>query len=159
MSKLSKQRRVIKRLIKLFLICCLTLTIYICYEIGFPKILNAGQSQQQIISQTPQQTTAEELYKQGDILYKDGQYQAALETYQQALEIFQSIFRASENANQSLSLKIGETLHSIGAVYNKLADYPQALEYYQQAVKLRRQINDKEGIGSSLNSIGAVYFL
>ncbi len=159
MSKLSQKRRVIKRLIKLFLIYCLTLTFYLCYETAFPQILNADQSQQQIISQTPQQTEAEELYKQGNRLYNDGQYQAALETYQQALEIFQSFSRASENANQSLSLKIGETLHSIGAVYNKLADYPQALEYYQQAVKIRRQINDKKGVGSSLNSIGAVYFL
>ncbi len=158
MSKLSKKRRVIKRLIKLFLICCLTLTIYLYYETGFSQILNSYQSQQKIISQTTQQTEAEELYEQGDRLYKDGQYQLALEKYQQALEIYQLIYRISENANQSLSLKIGKTLHSIGAVYNKLADYPQALEYYQQAVKFRRQINDKEGIGSSFNSIGAVYF-
>ncbi|MGD1809477.1 CHAT domain-containing protein [Dapis sp. BLCC M126] len=158
MSKLSKKRRVIKRLIKLFFIYYLTLTIYLCYETVFPQILNAYQPQQQIISQAPQETEAEELYKQADRLYKDGQYQEALEKYQQALQIYQLIYRVSENGNQSLSLKIGKTLHSIGAVYNQLANYPQALEYYQQAVKLRRQINDKKGVGSSLNSIGAVYF-
>jgi len=159
MSKLSQKRRVVKRLIKLCLICCLTLTFYLCYERAFPQILNAYQSQQQIISEIPQETQAEEFYKQGNRLYKNRQYQLALEKYQQALEIYQLIYRASENANQSLSLKIGKTLHNIGAVYNKLADYPQALEYYQQAIKFRRQINDKKGIGSSLNSIGAVYFL
>ncbi|MGD1714225.1 CHAT domain-containing protein [Dapis sp. BLCC M172] len=158
MSKLSKKRRLIKRLIKLFLICCLTLTFYLCYETVFTQILNAYQPQQQLTSEIPQETQAEELYKQGDSLYKDSQYQKALEKYQQALKIYQLIYRVSENANQSLSLKIGKTLHSIGAVYNKLANYPQALEYYQQAVKFRRQINDKKGIGSSLNSIGAVYF-
>ncbi len=159
MSKLSQKRRRIKRLIKLFLICCLTLTFYLCYETAFPQILNTYQSQEQIISEIPQQTEAEELYKQGDRLYKEGKYQGALEKYQQALEIYQLIYRSLDNTNQSLSLKIGKTLHSIGAVYNKLAEYPQALEYYQQAVKFRRQINDKKGIGSSLNSIGAVYFL
>ncbi len=158
MSKLSKKRRVIKRLIKFFLIYWLTLTFYLCYETAFTQILNADESQEQIISQTPQQTEAEEIYKQGDRLYINSQYQLALEKYQQALEIYQLIYRVSENSNQSLSLKIGETLHSIGAVYNKLADYPQALEYYQQAVKLRRQINDQKGVGISLNSIGGVYF-
>ncbi|MGK7922261.1 MAG: tetratricopeptide repeat protein [Trichodesmium sp.] len=158
MSKLSQKRRVIKKLIKLFLIYCLTLSFYLCYETGFTQKLNAYQPQQQIISQTSQQTEAEKLYKQGNRLYNDGKYQDALKAYQQALERFQLISRALENANQSLSLKIGETLHSIGAVYKKLADYPQALKYYQQAVKFRRQINDKEGIGSSLNSIGGVYF-
>lgn len=160
MPKLS-QRRVIKKLIKLGLICCLSLIFYLCYETAIPQILNAYQLQlqRQLISQTPQQTQAEELYKQGEKLYKEGKYQAALATYQQALEIFKSFFRASKNAPKSLSLKIGETLHSIGAVYNKLTNYPQALEYYQQALKIRQEINDKPGIGSSLNSIGAIYFL
>ncbi|MGB3510200.1 MAG: tetratricopeptide repeat protein [Microcoleaceae cyanobacterium] len=158
MFKLS-QSRIIKRIIKVFLIYCLTLTIYLIYETANPQISNSTQPQYQLITQTSQQTQAEKLYQQGKKLYNDRKYQPALETYQQALEIFQSISRNSENPPKSLSLKIGETIHSIGATYNKLANYPQALNYYQQALKIRREINDKQGIGSSLNSIGAVYFL
>ncbi|NET44440.1 tetratricopeptide repeat protein [Okeania sp. SIO2B3] len=155
----SSGRRVIKRLIKFFLICCLSLTFYLCYETVFPQILNADQPQNQLISQTPQQTEAEELYQQGQQFYNDGQYQAALETYQKALEIFQLLYRLSDNSTHSLSLKISETFHSIGATYQKLTDYPQAFENHQQALKIRREINDKQGIGSSLNSIGAIYLL
>ncbi|MDJ0557049.1 MAG: tetratricopeptide repeat protein [Microcoleaceae cyanobacterium MO_207.B10] len=158
-NRFSQKRRVIKRLIKSSLICCLTLIFYLCYEAAIPQKLNSLQPQPQKISQTSQQTEAEKLYKQGKQLYNEGKYEAALETYQQALKIFLSISRASENANRYISLKIGEILHSIGATYNKLAKYPQALENYQQALEIRQQIKDKQGIGSSLNSIGAVYFL
>jgi tetratricopeptide (TPR) repeat protein len=39
-----------------------------------------------------------------------------------------------------------------------MGQYSQALEYYQQSLTLKQKVEDKLGVGHSLNSIGGVYY-
>lgn len=36
-------------------------------------------------------------------------------------------------------------------------EYPKALATYQRVLEIRRQLNDKAGIGQTLNNIGEAY--
>ncbi|HEY9874919.1 MAG TPA: CHAT domain-containing protein, partial [Candidatus Obscuribacterales bacterium] len=46
---------------------------------------------------------------------------------------------------------------NIGLVYSELGQHEQALQFYQQSLAIRREIDDKAGIGKSLHNIGLAY--
>jgi len=48
-------------------------------------------------------------------------------------------------------------LHQIANQYEGISNYPMALHYYLDALKIREQINDKNGMARSFNSMGLIY--
>jgi len=94
----------------------------------------------------------------------DKNYEKAIETHEKALKIRQEI--GDKHG-------IGSSLNNLGTIYNILADsakrnnnqselnkYLQLSgEYLTNALKMRREINDLNGIASALNNLGSLMIL
>lgn len=53
--------------------------------------------------------------------------------------------------------KMGLAYHTLGTAYYIQNEYAEGMKYLTKALKLRREINDSEGISSSLTNIGLIY--
>lgn len=50
------------------------------------------------------------------------------------------------------------TLQNIGLIYNEQGDIITSLDYFFRSLKMQESINDKNGMGYSLNNIAGTYF-
>ncbi len=66
-----------------------------------------------------------------------------------------------QNPSEIVKLKLltvlAEAYNSIGFINRHKGDIPQALEFYHKSLKLREELNDKEGMANSYNNIGFIY--
>ncbi|MCB0408777.1 MAG: tetratricopeptide repeat protein, partial [Flavobacteriales bacterium] len=63
----------------------------------------------------------------------------------------------SEKERFSLLKSKALALNNIGYIYDNKGDIPKALEYFHESLKIKEEINDKQGIASSYNNIGMLY--
>ena len=47
--------------------------------------------------------------------------------------------------------------NNLGVLYEEMEDPDQALNYHRQALKIKMELNDPSGVGSSLNNLGVVF--
>ncbi|MDA9563867.1 tetratricopeptide repeat protein [Flavobacteriales bacterium] len=92
-----------------------------------------------------QKTLASSFNNLGMIAANQGSYDNALSYYLQALSLWKTEI---EQAN---------TLGNIGNLFRRQKKYDDALTYYQQALDIRKRVDDKSGVMSSLNNIGILY--
>lgn len=80
--------------------------------------------------------------------YRAGDLEAAEPKYQEVVDT-------------ALPLNLKRILHfgyqGLGNVYSVLSKYSDSLIHYEQALKLRKELNTKRGIASTLECIGSVY--
>jgi len=108
------------------------------------------------------------IYKNQGILFKERgdsanaylNYTKALENYFTSLKIVQSTQNSSGKGNKSTleEKKITAAIYNgIGIVYTEQGNYDKAMENHFASLKIREEIDDKQGIGSSYNNIGYIY--
>ncbi len=76
--------------------------------------------------------------------------------YTEALVVLQTALVVIEKIKDSKKLK-ATILNNTGNIYFNQGNYPLALEYWQKSLRIREEIGDKQGIGSSLSNIGVIY--
>jgi CHAT domain-containing protein/Tfp pilus assembly protein PilF len=85
----------------------------------------------------------------GVIYLAQGRYPDALKVYEEARQIFTNLGKKKEEAI---------ALDNIGVVLTELGQYGRAREnYYDRALKIRKAIDDRSGVGTSLQNIGFSY--
>ena len=89
-------------------------------------------------------------------LLNTGNYDTALILANQALKLAQSF--PSLGGGRGWFNWAGNAYSNIGAVYYYHGNYPEALKNYFASLKIREEINDKQGIAASYNNIGGVYY-
>jgi len=130
---------------------------------------------------------AQRLYIQGASLFLQGRYSDALTYYQNSRNIFEKlsdshgiasclnaiglVYLDKNDYTKALGyfmqcLKIEEEtglppnsayLNNIGYIYSIQGDYVNALKYYSQSLKIREELEDQQGIATSLTNIGEVH--
>ena len=94
---------------------------------------------------------ARAIYNTGAVYNFQGRYAEALACFQESIKIGEELGAAADKRD------LAYNFHSLGRLYNSQGRYEQALEYYQRALKIREEVNDRFGIGQTLNNIGIVY--
>jgi tetratricopeptide (TPR) repeat protein len=62
-----------------------------------------------------------------------------------------------ENTKKKLRSQLAASYNGLGFIYRNQGDVPLAIDYNEKALKLREEIQDKNGIAESLNNIGVIY--
>ena len=57
----------------------------------------------------------------------------------------------------TLLISLATSLNNIGYVYNNHGNFSKALDYYLRSLKIRKDIEDQEGISESINNIAYIY--
>jgi len=86
----------------------------------------------------------------GACYFEQGRYAKALGAYDRARAALQEAGHAPRT--------LGAIVNNMGLAQAALGQYGQALGLYQQALTLRREANDREGIGVTLHNIGFAYY-
>jgi tetratricopeptide (TPR) repeat protein len=94
-----------------------------------------------------QQSRADSLRIQGQVLSDKGESRLAADYFQQSMVICRDI-----GDRQG----IAENLLTLGIVTHNLGDYSLAADYYQQSLAIYRDLGDQVGIGNNLGNLGNV---
>src|SRR5215213_2543447 len=94
---------------------------------------------------------AKAVYNIGAVYNFQGRYAEALACFQESIRIGEELGAAADKRD------LAYNFHSLGRLYNSQGRYEQSLEYYHRALKIREEVNDKFGVGQTLNNIGIVY--
>ncbi|HEX8150478.1 MAG TPA: CHAT domain-containing protein [Pyrinomonadaceae bacterium] len=94
---------------------------------------------------------ARAVYNVGAVYNFQGRYAEALACFQESIKIGEELGAAADKRD------LAYNFHSLGRLYNSQGRYEQALEYYHRALKIREEVNDRLGVGQTLNNIGIVY--
>jgi serine phosphatase RsbU (regulator of sigma subunit)/tetratricopeptide (TPR) repeat protein len=77
---------------------------------------------------------------------------------QKAIALINTLFKEKKSLNNTHILQIqAHAFHNMGVIYQDYNKTAKALAYYLQALKIREQIQDKDGIAETLNALGVVY--
>jgi len=52
---------------------------------------------------------------------------------------------------------LAASINNLGFLAQNKGDFPQAIDFFEKSMKIREEINDKDGIAQSLNNIGTIY--
>jgi len=87
-----------------------------------------------------------------------GNYDEALKDCNDALRILEQLLD-SENPSlkRSLLMQKAMVLHTIGTVYWHQSNYSEALINHNASLKIREEIEDKQGVAVALHNIGIIY--
>ena len=94
---------------------------------------------------------ARAIYNIGAVYNFQGRYREALACFQESIRIGEELGAAADKRD------LAYNFHSLGRLYNSQGRYEQALEYYHKSLKIREEVNDRFGVGQTLNNIGIVY--
>lgn len=94
---------------------------------------------------------ARAIYNIGAVYNFQGRYAEALACFQESIRIGEELGAAADKRD------LAYNFHSLGRLYNSQGRYEQALEYYHKSLKIREEVNDRFGVGQTLNNIGIVY--
>ena len=91
---------------------------------------------------------AEGIIKYGEMLYRKGNVNDALPYFEEALEFSTKHYFSKETAR---------ALNDIGLAFEFFGDLNVAYEKLDAALKIRRDIDDKDGIAATFNNLGDIY--
>ncbi len=94
---------------------------------------------------------ARAIYNIGAVYNFQGRYAEALACFQESIRIGEELGAAADKRD------LAYNFHSLGRLYGSQGRYEQALEYYHKSLKIREEVNDRFGVGQTLNNIGIVY--
>ncbi|MET0647687.1 MAG: CHAT domain-containing protein [Pyrinomonadaceae bacterium] len=94
---------------------------------------------------------ARAVYNIGAVYNFQGRYAEALSCFQESIRLGEELGAAADKRD------LAYNFHSLGRLYNSQGRYEQALEYYHKSLKIREEVNDRFGVGQTLNNIGIVY--
>jgi tetratricopeptide (TPR) repeat protein len=94
---------------------------------------------------------ARAIYNIGAVYNFQGRYAEALACFQESIKIGEELGAAADKRD------LAYNFHSLGRLFNSQGRYEQALEYYHKSLKIREEVNDRFGVGQTLNNIGIVY--
>jgi CHAT domain-containing protein/tetratricopeptide (TPR) repeat protein len=94
---------------------------------------------------------ARAIYNIGAVYNFQGRYAEALACFQESIKIGEELGSAADKRD------LAYNFHSLGRLYVSHGRYEQALEYYHKSLKIREEVNDRFGVGQTLNNIGIVY--
>ncbi len=87
-----------------------------------------------------------------------GNYEEALKNCKEALKLFEQLLNSENYSSAKIILKQKAlTFQNIGMIYWQQNNYAEALTSHHASLKIREEINDKQGIALSLNNIGIIY--
>jgi serine phosphatase RsbU (regulator of sigma subunit) len=87
------------------------------------------------------------LILKGNIFESFGDYEIALKLW---LEAYKASLTGSDIESE------GEACSQLGLIYSRLCNFQKALDYLNKGLKIREDLNDENGVASSLNRIGMV---
>jgi tetratricopeptide (TPR) repeat protein len=90
---------------------------------------------------------AEAYIKFGEMLYRTGEIKESLRYFEDAQEICK---------NKKLQKELARCVNDIGLVNKTFGNLPLSIEKLNEGLKVRQEIGDREGIATSLRSIGNV---
>ena len=91
---------------------------------------------------------AEAYYLIGYYEGNNGNYKKSIAQYQLCADIFKEI-----NLPQDEAI----ILSNIGSIYDEMGDIQSCLDYYDRSLKIKKEIGDSVGLGSSYNNIGYIH--
>lgn len=91
---------------------------------------------------------AEGIIKYGEMLQRKGKTNEALTLYEEANNLSKSEGFLKEQAR---------ALNDIGLIFKIFGELESAVEKFNNALKIRQDINDKQGMAISLSNLGAIY--
>ncbi|HEX8294285.1 MAG TPA: tetratricopeptide repeat protein, partial [Pyrinomonadaceae bacterium] len=94
---------------------------------------------------------ARAIYNIGAVYNFQGRYAEALACFQESIKIGEELGSAADKRD------LAYNFHSLGRLYVSHGRYEQALEYYHKSLSIREEVNDRFGVGQTLNNIGIVY--
>lgn len=94
---------------------------------------------------------ARAVYNVGAVYNFQGRYAEAMACFQESIKIGEELGAAADKRD------LAYNFHSLGRLYGSQGRYEQALEYYHKSLKIREEVNDRFGVGQTLNNIGIVY--
>jgi CHAT domain-containing protein/tetratricopeptide (TPR) repeat protein len=94
---------------------------------------------------------ARAIYNIGAVYNFQGRYAEALACFLESIKIGEELDVAADKRD------LAYNFHSLGRLYVSQGRYEQALEYYHKSLKIREEVNDRFGVGQTLNNIGIVY--
>ena len=86
------------------------------------------------------------LNKKGRMLFSIGEFHKALKCF---------LFDLEENYVDGDQAHRASMCNRIGAMYLRISDYSKALDYFMEALKIREELNDREGMAHALSNIGS----
>ncbi len=107
-------------------------------------------------SHTP---TIEEIEPQVELFFKQVRKSSASDPLAQKLS-FLPFFESISQIFTTLKLqdkRAGVFVNDLAYLYHHMGDYQKALHYFKQSLKIREEIGDKSGVGTTLNNISQIY--
>jgi two-component system sensor histidine kinase UhpB len=87
-----------------------------------------------------------------------GNYEEALKNCNEALNLFDQLLDTDSHPSAASILKQkASTFQNLGTIYWHLNNYSEALTSHNTSLRIREEIQDKQGIALSLNNIGIIY--
>ena len=99
----------------------------------------------------------EQLQAQLELAFDERNKGNLAEAERLATEVLDAITTSPEKQENKSLLLSTAALRMLGFVDSMRGDYPHALERFNTALKLSEQLNDRSGIGKTMNIIGNVY--
>lgn len=87
-----------------------------------------------------------------------GEYKNALQDNTLALQLCDQLLGSNKKINApAISALKANAYASIGSVYQEQGNYNEALKSAREALKIKQEMNDKDGIARQYNNIGNIY--
>nr|MBA3705395.1 tetratricopeptide repeat protein [Bacteroidota bacterium] len=102
--------------------------------------------------------TAEAYLWWGTALYNSGRFDESLNPYIKAKMLLEVVLSTSKTGTKKTKKLLAHTLNNLGSLYRTQGNLSQSLKNGLLALKIRKEIEDKKGMGDSYSNIGNIYF-